>query len=491
MASESRKKASRSGQQDPPPEGVDVPPSRSPARSRETAIIAGLAVLWLLYVFWSTLSERRGGTATPTSGPSPVASASAAASTAPVAGVDADTDLFAHDVVAALIVFQREGPAELRATKEQRDLLTALWPDVKKNLENNSTHPSAVDAKMRAILTPAQKEGIRKLAAAGQLTLPAHLKTYVPQFERLLSGAPLGAASGEPSATASASPAASGAPSPGPAASGSPVSVGSPASSASAAPISGRNDPGSVEDPYLDLFLHDMIGGTIALQEEGPAALRLTPSQREALTALLPQIQKRLQANDPKPSALDDQVRKILTSPQKAEIRTLISGGKVHLPPKLSEYVQPFEQLLQGKYVKGAFHAAASPAPGIPSGAPAGLPSGAPAPGQGTASPAAEPFDDIFLHDAIGGLIVIERDGPAPLKLTAEQRGELEKLWPEIRKRLEGNDWKSGTLDAQVVRILTPKQREALRALRGSGKLALPPKLNTYIEPFSKILKKP
>lgn len=512
MASDS-KKASRRGDERPPTaEGVaDGPPP--PFRRRETALIAGLAVGWLIYVLWNALGPRGGAETTATTSPVAAATASAAPSSAPSrSGPEVDADLFAHDVVAGLIILQREGPAELRATREQRVQLEAAWPDAKKNLENNSTRPSPADAKMRVILTPVQKEAIRKLAASGQLVLPPHLKVYVPQFERLLAGAPIVAPSADPSKVATAGadhsprPADSGAPvvspsgSPSVGASVTPVvnPSGAPATSPSGMPTVNASgvpagNPGEVVDPYLDLFLHDMVGGVIALQENGPEILQLTPSQREALTALQPKIARRLDANDPRPTALDEQMRAILTPEQKAAIRTLVSTGKVHLPPSLAEYVKPFALLLAGKYTKGAMPSPTAAPPGTPSGAP-GAPTGGPASGKstpGAKQPAEEPFDDIFLHDAVGGLIAIRRDGPAPLRLSAAQRKQLETLWPDIRKRLEANDWKPSALDAKIVGVLTPRQRAALRALRGSGKVPPPPKLNAYIAPFEAMLKKP
>lgn len=480
------KKASRRGEERPPKaeSAVDAPP---PFRRRETAFIVALAIGWLVYVLWNALGQRRPVEPMGAASPATATTATAVPSAAPSSpGPEVDADLFAHDVVAGLIIIQREGPADLRATSEQRDQFDLVWPDVRKNLQNNSTHPSAADQKMRAILTPAQKEAIRKLAAGGQLVLPAHLKVYVPQFEQLLRGVPITAASAEPSIVPTPVPGASGAPA-------TPAS-GAPAIAASGAPI---GNPGAVVDPYLDLFLHDIVGGVIALQDDGPEALRLTPAQREALTALLAKIRKRLQANDPKPTALDDQVRAILTSEQKAAIRTLASSGKVRLPPSLADYTKPFELLLAGKYTKGAMPSPVAAGPGTPSGAPSavpGKPTGVPAGDQsspGAKQPAEEPFDDIFLHDAVAGLIAIERDGPASLRLSTAQRKQIEELWPDIRRRLEANDWKPAAIDGKVVGDLTPQQRTAIRTLRASGKLPPPPKLNTYIAPFEAMLKKP
>lgn len=516
MASGSKKVSRRESEPHPKAEnGADAPP---PARRhREAAIIGALVVGWLIYVLWSALSQQKAGEATTVASPAPATTDVPAgyASLSPV-GPETDADLLVNDLVAGLITLQRVGPADLRVTQAQRDHLAAVWPDIKKNLQSNATQPSAVDAKMRAILTPAQKGAIRKMATSGQLALPPHLNIYVSPFEQLLRGVPITAASGEPSSTttlAAASPTPEGAGTPSstatPAsATPTPDSAGTPSSSATptaalpapnsagvpnaAASGATQEDPGKVVDPFLDLFLHDMIGGLLSFQEDGPETLRLTPSQRQALTALQDKIRKRLEGNDQKPTALDDQVRAILTPAQKSAIRTLLSQGKISLPSSLAAYAKPFDMLLAGRYTKGAMQMPMAAAPGTPSPA-SGAHAGSPGDGkaQAGAKPSADQdFKDIFLHDAVGGLIVIERDGPSALRLSTAQRKQIEKLWPDIRHRLEANDWKPSALDGKVVGILTPQQRTALRALRASGKVPPPPRLSTYVAPFDALLKK-
>lgn len=233
-----------------------------------------------------------------------------------------------------------------------------------------------------------------------------------------------------------------------------------------------------------------MIGGIIEFQESGPEALRLTAAQRNQLRPLWPKIRARLERNEAQPSDLDEQVRTVLAQDQKAAIRALLSGRKVHLPPTLKAYVTPFESLLDGTYQKGALAAAeAAPPRTSPSARPA-TPQSIPTPRPQTSRPAtaADPFEDIYLHDAIGAILVIEREGPPEARLTAAQRLALKQLWPEIRKRLEANDWKPAALDVQVVGTLSSAQRKALREVRAKGRLQLPPNLTVYLEPFERVL---
>src|SRR5205814_2119139 len=131
---------------------------------------------------------------------------------------------------------------------------------------------------------------------------------------------------------------------------------------------------------------------------------------------------------------LEVKVRDLLRSEQKLAIRKLAASGKIGLPPQLKDYIPPFEALLNGTAASPA--AVLTPAP-----ANSATPFNAATPVKPAVPVAAPGFEDIFLHDAIGGILLIEQEGPEKLRLTAAQRKKLAVLWPTIRPRLNANLW--------------------------------------------------
>ncbi|NDD29477.1 MAG: hypothetical protein EB084_14545 [Proteobacteria bacterium] len=450
------------------PESASAPSAVSAASDahvtrRELRTVAVLVVAYIAYVLWSVpraKTVRPGDVAAPAG----AASASPAGGAAPVAG-DSYEDLFLHDMVGGLIAVSAQPEAKaLRLTPEQRDALRRLWPDIRGVLAGNVTRPTPVDAKLRAVLTPAQKAAIRKLTSDSAYVMPQALSEYVAPFEKVMRGevpdaAPVVTSSGGAASTPTAS-----------------VAQAQPAPVATTPPAPVEK-PRTVVDTYRDLFLHDLLGGLFAVTTEGSASLRLTADQRLRLRALAPQIRARLAANDTRPSKLDDEVRKILRPDQLQACRSLIAAHKVGLPPTLGEYRAAFDQLLEGQSPKVA--------------ADARRPSQTASPGPAGAPPKptfVDPFSDVYLHDSLCGVLAFEREGPSDLRLTPAQRGDLARLWPEIKTRLQANDWKPSALDGRVRDVLTKAQKSAIHEKVKKHLLEPPGQLTNLVIPVERLV---
>ena len=87
-----------------------------------------------------------------------------------------------------------------------------------------------------------------------------------------------------------------------------------------------------------------MILGLLAIHREGPLELRLTPAQSRNLRKLETRIQTVLRENRRRPDPIDEEVRRCLTLAQKDKIR---ERRLSELPADMTEYLQPFHDLLE------------------------------------------------------------------------------------------------------------------------------------------------
>lgn len=137
--------------------------------------------------------------------------------------------------------------------------------------------------------------------------------------------------------------------------------------------------PPEDEEPFRDLFLHDLVVGLVELQRQGPANQQITQLQARALLPMRPAIVERLHADLRAADPLDGLVRSKLTESQMLAIRNLQQGGLRARPWSLDDYAVAFSDLLDAVAEGRPF---ANPFPGEPpsepSPEPSPLPSGAP-----------------------------------------------------------------------------------------------------------------
>ncbi|MBM3463003.1 MAG: hypothetical protein FJX76_12950 [Armatimonadetes bacterium] len=80
-----------------------------------------------------------------------------------------------------------------------------------------------------------------------------------------------------------------------------------------------------------------------------------------------------------------------------------------------------------------------------------------------------DPFDDLFLHDLVSGILVLKTNGSSLLRPTEEQLAALKLLEGRICRRLESTNRRPGEVDRAVRQLLTYQQKLEIRRLRAAG----------------------
>lgn len=94
------------------------------------------------------------------------------------------------------------------------------------------------------------------------------------------------------------------------------------------------------------LHLNDLVVGIVVLEERAPAEKHLTADQKQKLAALESKIQAELMSPNIQASALDNEVREMLTDTQKEFILTNFLQSRRQAPPRHDLYMGKFHTLL-------------------------------------------------------------------------------------------------------------------------------------------------
>lgn len=147
-------------------------------------LVLGLLVLVALLLcgnLWAVLHLRQAVSSSgPQAGPGAVARESPQA-------VDEYEVLLLHDLVLGIVRMQAAAPPAVRLTREQKQQLLALEPQIQRRLTTGPRQPGPLDARVRALLTQEQKASILEGFRKSTTVPPVHMAPHLTRFRELLS----------------------------------------------------------------------------------------------------------------------------------------------------------------------------------------------------------------------------------------------------------------------------------------------------------------